>query len=164
MQRSHFLSTQLPVRNLMLLWCICSLWTRIDHQELKYSTGFPQLTFVAFWCVCGVADDSVLARVIIAVLHQCDQSNLGRVYISWLIVLWGKPRQGLKVGRNLQEGGDAEAVEDGCLMACLLHLAQPALKKNRTLRKTNKPNKKNPKLPAQGWHHSQWAAPLPINH
>jgi hypothetical protein len=65
----------------------------------------------------------VIVRVIIAMMKLHDQKQLGkeRVYlalISWIIFHWGKPRQKLKPGRNLEIGADAQDMEGCSLLAC----------------------------------------------
>jgi hypothetical protein len=52
---------------------------------------------------------------------KCDnQSNLGRksLHLEVAVHHWWKSGQELKQVRNLEEGADAEAIEEGCLLAC----------------------------------------------
>jgi hypothetical protein len=51
-------------------------------------------------------------------------------------------------GRNLEAEVNAEAMEGCCLLDGSSWLAQSAFLL------------KNPRLPAQSWHHSQWLIPL----
>jgi hypothetical protein len=74
-----------------------------------------------------------------------------RIYLAYtstrLFITKGKLK--LTQGRNLEAGAVAEAMKGCCLLACFPWLAQLAFLQN-------------PGLPAQGWHHPQWALPVLI--
>jgi hypothetical protein len=94
----------------------------------------------------------VLVRVSLAATKPHDQEtswDLFSFHFHIAVHHQRKSRQELTWGRNLEAGADAEAMEGCCLLDCFPWLAQHAFLRN-------------PELPAQGWHHTQWAAhPLP---
>ena len=89
----------------------------------------------------------VLVRVSIPAQTSWPRSKLGRKGFIQLTLprCCSSPeevRTGTQAGQ--EAGADAEAVEGCCWLACFPWLVQPAFLYN-------------PGLPAQGWHHPQWA-------
>jgi len=75
---------------------------------------------------------SVLVRVTMAVMKHHDQranwEGKGLLGLHFQIVVHHRRKSGqeLTQDRNLEAGADAEAVEEGCLLACFPWLSQPA--------------------------------------
>lgn len=57
--------------------------------------------------------------------NQHGEEGLSLVYISWVRVHWGKPRQGLKSDRNLEARTKAESMECWLLTCSQWLLVQP---------------------------------------
>ena len=66
--------------------------------------------------------EGVLARVSTAVMNHHEQKQAGKegvclTYTSTALCITEGRRQGLKQGRNLEAGADAEGLEGCCLLA-----------------------------------------------
>ena len=67
----------------------------------------------------------ILVRVSTALTKPCDQKEVEKervymifTYFQIVVPHLRKPGQELKQGRNLEEGADAEVMEECCLLAC----------------------------------------------
>lgn len=74
----------------------------------------------------------VLIRVSIAAMKHHDQKQVGeeRAYSVYVSTLYSKIRIETQTGQKPEAGGDAEAMEGCCLLACSSWVAQPAFLEN----------------------------------
>jgi hypothetical protein len=113
----HSLQVFAPRRCLtrVLLLCICSAFPAAGNIGLSVGTGSVSI----WWCLSQS-------------YYCCDETPWtkhlgGRKGFLWLIhPHWRMSGQELKLGRNLEAGADAEAMEGCCLLACCSWLAQSA--------------------------------------
>jgi hypothetical protein len=100
---------------------------------------------------------SVLVRVSIPAQNIKDWEAIwggkGLFSLHFHIAVYHQRKSGQEVtlGRNLEAGADAEAVEECCLLACFPCLAQLAFLQT-------------PELPVQGWYHLKWTGPSLLDH
>ena len=93
--------------------------------------------------VCKCLSQGFYSCTNIMTKKQVGEERVYSAYTSTLLVIT-KVRTGSQAGQ--EAGADAEAMEGCYLLTCFPWLAQLVLLQN-------------PRLPAQGWHHSQGAFP-----